>query len=147
MNLKTATKSIVFAIVGLSMAVVSPEIASAATTQYSSESIAAASSASVELVNSPVIRESRMGVCLRAQTNYNETGWFTTTYLGVWVPVHIGVLQGNIKSWRRAEEDCTSGLALNRTRLYNEVCARAVTSVGPLVYHQSLGCRTTWQYI
>ena len=147
MNLKTIKKSIVVAIVGLVLAILSPEVASATTTQYSPASIAAASSTGVELVNSPVIRESRMGVCLRAQTNYNETGWFTTSYLGSWVGVYIGTLQGNIKSWRRVEEDCTSGLSLNRIRLYNEVCARAVTGSGPIVYHQSLGCQTTWQYI
>ena len=147
MNLVRAKKVIVLAILGLALAVVSPEVASAATTQNSPESIEAAIAAGVELVNSPVLRESRMGVCLRARTDYNETGWFNAAYLGPWVGNYVGTLQGNVKSWRRAEEDCTSGLALNRIRLYNEVCARAVTSVGPLVYHQSLGCQTTWQYI
>jgi hypothetical protein len=51
MNLKTAKKSIAVAIVGLGLAVLSPEVASATTTQYSPESIAAANSAGVELVN------------------------------------------------------------------------------------------------
>ncbi len=147
MTFRTTKRSLLIAIVGLSLAVVSPDIARATTTQYSPESIAAASATGVELVNTPILRESRMGVCLRAQTNYHETGWYEAAYLGSWVGIYVGTLQGNIKSWRRVEEDCTSGLSLNRTRLYNEVCARAVTNTGPIVYHQSLGCQTTWQYL
>jgi hypothetical protein len=141
MNLRSFQKWAFLTFVMLSF-ILFPSVANAQTTQ--SESIP---DDGVELVVNPVLREKRLGVCLRPMTTYRETGWRNTTWIGSWVGPFTGQLQANVKSWRRAEEDCTSGYSLNKTRLYNEVCARAVTSVGPIAYHQSLGCHTTWQYI